>query len=90
MKTKAETIKQNGGHSLDSCAHCGDEFSLSRKRDFCRHCGLNLCPPLCDQAHHLQEGQREIPPAHQWSQLQRLCEFGHLPKWGRREETQKA
>ena len=43
MHPQAATHAQNGSHTLESCALCQEEFTIVRKRDYCRRCGLNVC-----------------------------------------------
>ena len=43
MHPQASTNAQNGGHPLESCVLCKDDFSIVKKRDYCRRCGLNVC-----------------------------------------------
>ena len=43
MHPQAVTHAQNNSHSLESCVLCQDEFTIVRKRDYCRRCGLNVC-----------------------------------------------
>ena len=43
MHPQALTHAQNNSHSLDSCVLCQEEFTIVRKRDYCRRCGLNVC-----------------------------------------------
>ena len=45
MHPQATTHAQNGGHPLESCVLCQDEFTIVKKRDYCRRCGLNVCQP---------------------------------------------
>ena len=43
MHPQATTHAQNNSHTLDSCVLCQEEFTIVRKRDYCRRCGLNVC-----------------------------------------------
>ena len=43
MHPQASSHAQNGGHALESCFLCQEEWSIVRKRDYCRRCGLNVC-----------------------------------------------
>jgi hypothetical protein len=47
MKPQANSFKANNYHSLDCCALCQEDFTLTKKKDFCRHCALNICPGCC-------------------------------------------
>ena len=43
MHPQAVTHAQNNSHALESCVLCQEEFTIVRKRDYCRRCGLNVC-----------------------------------------------
>ena len=43
MHPQAMTHAQNNSHALESCVLCQEEFTIVRKRDYCRRCGLNVC-----------------------------------------------
>ena len=43
MHPQAASHAQNGGHALERCFLCQEDWSLVRKRDYCRRCGLNVC-----------------------------------------------